>query len=33
VLVVGDSQQVEPKLKELGFESVRHITYDGKPVP
>lgn len=32
VLVVGDRKLVEPKLKELGFREIRHVSHDGKPV-
>lgn len=32
VLVVGDRKAVEPKLKELGFETIVPISYDGKPL-
>jgi zinc protease len=31
VLVVGDRKSVEPKLKELGFKTVRVLNTDGKP--
>ena len=31
VLIVGDRKTVEPKLRELGFKTVRILTTDGKP--
>jgi hypothetical protein len=32
MLVVGDRQVVEPKLKEAGFERIRYVDSDGQPV-
>ena len=32
ILVVGDRKIVEPELKKAGFENIKVITYDGKPV-
>ncbi len=33
ILVVGDRESVEPKLKELGFQNIRLLTPDGDPAP
>ncbi len=33
VLIVGDRKGVAPKLKELGFDTIRFLTTDGKPAP
>jgi zinc protease len=32
ILVVGDRKTVEPELTKAGFQKIKVITYDGKPV-
>lgn len=31
VLIVGDRESIEPKLRELGFREIRRVTPDGRP--